>query len=156
MRKKVVIFGKAEAGKSTLIRSIIPEALNVHHKGRTIALDFGSISYNGYELHFFGTPGQARFDCLRDIIGLRADLSVMVFDGSRTIDREDQKILEEINELGTPFIALLNLKPSERKTHLEDVERLCRNHKRYMGALEGDVLDRGFVNQVLDSIIANL
>jgi|Deesub1362A_J573_1020465.scaffolds.fasta_scaffold42762_1 hypothetical protein len=156
MRKKIVIFGKAEAGKSTLISHIIPDALNVHHRGRTIALDFGSLSYKGKDLHFFGTPGQLRFDCLRDIIALKADLSLMVFDGSRPLDTEDEKILNEIEVLNLPMLALLNQKPPRQRLSIEEVERLCRSFNGFRGALEGDVTNMRFVNKVLENIIAHL
>jgi signal recognition particle receptor subunit beta len=38
---KVVFFGRGEAGKSSLISKIIPDALNIEHKGMTVAMDFG-------------------------------------------------------------------------------------------------------------------
>ena len=52
---KIVIVGKDEAGKSTLVQNIIPGALNIERQGRTIALDYGSKVYKDYKLHLFGT-----------------------------------------------------------------------------------------------------
>ena len=105
-----MIFGKGEAGKSTLITTIIPDAININHRGRTIALDFGTYRHDGRVFHFYGTPGQARFDCIRDILAINADHALMVFDASRPIDREDLGILNEIKSLSLPFTAIINLK----------------------------------------------
>ena len=48
---KVVIVGKDEAGKSTLVQNIIPSAMNIERQGRTIALDYGNRAHKGYKLH---------------------------------------------------------------------------------------------------------
>ncbi|RME64564.1 MAG: hypothetical protein D6778_07740, partial [Nitrospirae bacterium] len=147
------IFGKAEAGKSTLMSTLIPGSINIHHKGRTIAMDFGTINYNGHELHFYGTPGQARFECLRDIIALKADMAIMVFDGSTGIDQQDRAILDEVKALGVPFIGVLNHKPQGPRTSHDEVRALCSRYKGLVTVLEGSVKDRAFTRTLLEHII---
>lgn len=54
---KVVVFGKGEVGKSTFINTVIPNATNIAHKGRTVAMDFGKAIVGDFAYHLYGTPG---------------------------------------------------------------------------------------------------
>ncbi len=151
--KKIVIFGKGEAGKSTFISTIIPDAINVNHRGRTIALDFGTYRHNGREFHFYGTPGQARFNCIRDILALNAHHALMVFDASRPLEITDSDILREIEGLSLPFFAILNLKRGHKSPLSEsDVSGICQDVPGYRGLFCGDVKDQGFVISVLNAL----
>lgn len=151
--RKIVIFGKGEAGKSTLITTIIPDAININHRGRTIALDFGTCRHDGRVFHFYGTPGQARFDCIRDILAINADHALMVFDASRPIDREDLGILNEIKSLSLPFTAIINIKKGHRMVLTEqETLSVCREIPGYRNLFSGDVTNREFVISVLNNL----
>ncbi|HWR58630.1 MAG TPA: GTP-binding protein [Thermodesulfovibrionales bacterium] len=147
---KVMVFGKGEAGKSTFIRSLIPGAVNIEHKGRTVALDYGDIRINGKKIHLFGTPGQARFNVVREVISFKADGAIMIFDGAAGLSRDDTRIIEEIVDLHVPFVSVLNIKTSSRNVlTMGDVERLCRATRLYMRGFEGNITDHRFSLAVL-------
>jgi|GEM_PF-6274192 hypothetical protein len=153
---KIVIFGKAEAGKSTFIRSIIPDAVNIEHQGRTIAFDFGTFNFDGTTLHFYGTPGQARFECIRDIVALSARMSILIFDNSRPLEDLDLQIVKEVKMLGTPFISVINRKATVSLLTMKDVTRVLSPLPLHIHCMEGDVRERGFCMDVLRRIIDNL
>jgi len=151
--KKIVIFGKGEAGKSTFLSTIIPDAININHRGRTIALDFGTYRHNGKVFHFYGTPGQARFDCLRDIIAINAHHSLMIFDSSHPLEEDDRNILEEVRRLAIPFTGVLNLKEGREMSISEtEVSNLCRGIPGFQGLYKGDVRNPDFVISILNSL----
>jgi uncharacterized protein len=150
---KVVVFGKGEAGKSTFIKTISPDAVNIEHKGRTVALDFGKIDVGGKAFHFYGTPGQARFDVVRDIISDSANKALMIFDISTSLDKDDHNIFKEVNFLNVPFFAIINMKKGlPLKLKAEDVEKLCGSSSCFNGILKGDVSDRNFVHGILRNL----
>lgn len=150
---KVVVFGKGEAGKSTFIKTMVPDAINIEHNGRTIALDFGKINIGSKSFHFYGTPGQARFDVVRDIISDSANKALMIFDISTSLDKDDHSIFKEIKLLNVPFFAILNMKKGlPLKLKAEDVEKLCGSSSCFKGILKGDVSDRNFVHGILTSL----
>ncbi|MGQ9837103.1 MAG: GTP-binding protein [Cyanobacteriota bacterium] len=81
---RVVVTGPVGAGKSTFIRTISEiEVVDTDRKATdetaqlkqntTVSLDFGrlSVGENMY-LHLYGTPGQARFDFMWDLLIRRA------------------------------------------------------------------------------------
>jgi len=153
---KIVIFGKAEAGKSTFIKSLIPDAVNIGHRGRTIAFDYGTFTLDGLKLHFYGTPGQARFDCIRDIIALSARMSILIFDNSKPLEELDLQIVEEVKMLDIPFISVINRKTATPLLTMKDVSKLLSPFSLHVHSMEGDVRERMFCMDVLRKIIDNL
>lgn len=150
---KIVVFGKGEAGKSTFISTVIPDAMNIEHKGRTVAMDFGKAVVGDCAYHLYGTPGQARFEVVRDVLSARAHSVLVIFDSSTGICREDQGILDEVAALAVPFWAVLNNKTGlPRKTLTHEVNEACRVHPGFAGLHEGDVRSRDFAHSVLNSL----
>jgi signal recognition particle receptor subunit beta len=92
---KVVVCGPFAAGKTTFIRSIseitvltterpVSDETSRVKAETTVAMDFGRITLgNGLALHLFGTPGQARFDFMWDVLGEGMLGMVLLVDGSR-------------------------------------------------------------------------
>jgi len=105
---KVVFFGRGEAGKSSLIAKIAPKSTNVEYKGMTVALDFGTIVHNDTKFHLFGTPGQDRWEKIREVVAYGVQLGVLVLDASTTINEDDRKIMEEIKKYDVPFVVFIN------------------------------------------------
>ena len=52
---KVVVFGKENAGKSTLIKAIEHDAINIDKKDTTVSMDYGRAVVGGKKIHFYGT-----------------------------------------------------------------------------------------------------
>ncbi|WP_008311184.1 GTP-binding protein [Leptolyngbya sp. PCC 6406] len=87
---RLVVTGPVGAGKSTFIRSVseievvdtdrraTDEVADLKHK-TTVALDFGRLQFGpNSALHLYGTPGQARFDFMWDILIRRAHAYIML------------------------------------------------------------------------------
>lgn len=92
---KVLVTGPFSAGKTTLINTISeiavvgterPVTSENARKGKTettVALDFGRITFGGdLALHLFGTPGQARFEVMWEILSEGMLGFVLLVDGS--------------------------------------------------------------------------
>ena len=87
---RLVVTGPVGAGKSTFIRSVseievvdtdrraTDEVMDMKQK-TTVALDFGRLQFGPHHaLHLYGTPGQARFDFMWDILIRRAHAYIML------------------------------------------------------------------------------
>ena len=135
-RSKIVIFGKSEAGKSSLIRRLVPGALNVEHRGRTVALDYGKIIFRDQEFHLFGTPGQAHLTPVRECLTEGIDVAIFVMDSSRRFDKEDIKLLKELEELKVPYLIFVNQKP-EINPERRKVDRLLTDFTKPFQIIEG-------------------
>jgi hypothetical protein len=135
-KTKVVIFGKTDAGKSSLIQSLVPGALNVEYGGSTVAMDYGKIVFRGHEFHLFGTPGQAHLNPVRECLTEGIDVAVFVMDNSRLFDREDIGLLKELEALKVPYLIFVNHKP-EVKSERRRIDRLLENFTKPLEVIEG-------------------
>lgn len=114
---KIVVSGPLQCGKSSYIRFLDPEAMNVMAKGSddqyyTVAMDLGSVQINGFPISLFGTPGLLRFAVMRDIVSEGSDGLIFMFDAAHPEKDDDAiAILNSIRNLlepNTPIIFLAN------------------------------------------------
>jgi len=119
---KVVVTGPFAAGKTTLIRTISEITVLSTERGitdesqdlkphTTVAMDFGRISIDSeLVLYLFGTPGQARFDFMWEILSDGMLGFVLVVDTQDPASFEDAAtILRSFNELArVPFVVAAN------------------------------------------------
>lgn len=145
---KVVIFGKGEAGKSTLINKLVPGAMNIEHKGRTVALDYGTVTYKDIKFHIFGTPGQVRFTPVREVLAQGVDVAVFVNDSSRYFDADDRTIMREMNTAGVPYVFFINHKP-EGKKERRATSRLLEDFPAPVRIVEGSAASKKSVKELL-------
>lgn len=95
---RVVVTGGVGAGKTTFIRTIsdtdvidtdkraTDETANLKPQ-TTVAMDFGTLLLPGKDsLHLYGTPGQARFEFMRDILIKKAQACVVLANATREVD----------------------------------------------------------------------
>ncbi len=106
---KLVVTGIFNAGKTTFVKTLSDiEVVNtdkiVSHADEasvkpttTVALDYGRLKLNDTNVHLFGTPGQVRFDFMRDI--LAKGMHGFVF----LIDSADATTLHKVAETFTLF-----------------------------------------------------
>ncbi len=103
----LVILGKPNVGKSTLINAILgEERMLVHHEPGTTR-DYVSefISVDGVPFELVDTAGMRNTSDMLESMSIemtqeqlrRADAVVAVFDNSRPFDLEDEKILDALN-----------------------------------------------------------
>lgn len=103
---KLVVTGAFNAGKTTFVNTLSEiEPVNTdkatHNRAErkikpatTVALDYGRVKINSNSIvHLFGTPGQDRFDFMRDI--LAEDMQGFIF----LIDSTDRHSLSRATEL---------------------------------------------------------
>lgn len=106
---KVVVLGPGEAGKSTLIARLCPDAINLHAGGRTVALDHGTLRAEGVCLHFFGVPGQERFAEVQETLLRGAHLGVVVVAAGQQLDLLTRRWSESLTAAGVPLLLVVNL-----------------------------------------------
>jgi len=111
---KIVFTGPMGAGKTTAIRAIsdaAPVSTEVGNSDQamfakestTIALDYGELTLeDGNCVRLYGTPGQARFSFMWEIIGLGALGVILLIDGSSDHAHLDLKAFIEAFQRNTP------------------------------------------------------
>ena len=115
---KTIILGKPNAGKSSLLNSILNEerAIVSEYAGTTRDTIEEFVSVDGISLKLIDTAGIRKTDDKIEEIGVKralklsedADLIIAIFDGSKELDEEDLEILKIIKNKKS--IILLNKK----------------------------------------------
>jgi hypothetical protein len=111
-RVKVVVFGSYHAGKSTFIQAIDQTSRHIDAESAdgatTVALDFGKTDLFGRHIHLYGTPGQERFEFVREIIASGMDAAILLVDCSCNVDEFTRQLYHHLSETGVPFSVMLN------------------------------------------------
>jgi len=116
-RLKVVIIGIENSGKTTLVKHLSPGAKSIEHfdangESITVGLDIGVISLAGYALHFFGTPGHARFEFARKIVSHGAHIGILMLDSVEAakagISQRDKDFEQELMAKNIPYFVCAN------------------------------------------------
>ncbi len=114
---KILISGPLQSGKSSYVKYLDRNAINIEAMGYTVGMDLGSIKLNGFDVFLFGTPGLLRFSVMRDVISTGSDGVVYIFDAvSPEKDKDAITILNSIRKLidpATPIVFLANKQDSE-------------------------------------------
>ncbi|NYT07263.1 MAG: GTP-binding protein [Methanomicrobiales archaeon] len=111
-RLKIVVFGSFNAGKSTFIQAIDPASRHVEAEcadgTTTVALDFGKAEIGSRHVHLYGTPGQERFEFVRQIISNGMDGAILMVDCSSGIDENTRHLYQQLKGTGVPLSVMLN------------------------------------------------
>lgn len=112
IRLKIVIFGSFHAGKSTFIQAIDPASRHVDAEcadgTTTVAIDFGKTDINGKHIHLYGTPGQERFEFVREIISNGMDAAILMVDSSCGVDEFTRELYRHLLATSVPLSVMLN------------------------------------------------
>ena len=113
---KVALVGKPNVGKSSLLNALIGEnkAIVTDIAGTTRDIVEGEINLNGILLHLLDTAGIREVDDKVESIGVNkskeaikeADLVIVLLDASKSLDKEDEEILELVKDI--PHIIAYN------------------------------------------------
>lgn len=156
----VLIVGKPNAGKSSLLNRLLKEnrAIVTHIPGTTRDIIEETISFEGLSVRLLDTAGIRHTDDLVEQEGIsralekipQADLVLAVFDASREFSQEDQLLLDVL--AGRRAIAVLNKTDLRQKLVLPDEGRFVDIVR--IAALSGngiDLLKRTVCKQFLHS-----
>jgi small GTP-binding protein len=109
---KIVVFGSFNAGKSTFIQSIDSNSRHIEAQGgegsTTVAFDFGRVMLHNMQIYLFGTPGQERFEFVREIISRGMDAAILVIDCTCQVDEFTRHLFQYLTEKNIPLAVMLN------------------------------------------------
>ena len=162
-----MVSGPLSSGKSSFIRYLDANALNVEAKGiddryYTVGMDLGSIKLNGFDVFLFGTPGLLRFNVMRDVVVKGTDGVIFIFDAAHPEKDEDAIVIlnaiRKVIPADTPIIYLANKQDIEDARTSEVVRSqnyLPQNVKIFPTSTKtGDNVEESLkyiVNQVFDN-----
>lgn len=162
-----MVSGPLSCGKSSYIRYLDENALNVEAKGiddryYTVGMDLGSVKLNGFDIFIFGTPGLLRFNVMRDVVVKGTDGVIFIFDAAHPEKDEDAIIILNAIRKGippdTPIIYLANKQDIEAARTAEVVRAqnyLPQTAKIFPTSTKtGDKVEESLkyiVNQVFDN-----
>ena len=118
-------------GKSSLLNAMLKEekAIVTNIAGTTRDVVEGSVTVDGILLNMIDTAGIRETDNIVESLGVekikrndlkKADLVLLVIDGSKELDKEDQKLLELTED--TNRIVIINKADLGKKVDLEGIE----------------------------------
>lgn len=137
---KVVVTGTFNAGKTAFIRSVSdieivtterritePETAKVKEE-TTVALDYGQVTLDDARLHLYGTPGQARFDFMWDLLSGEADAFILILDSEdRGSLMEGLQIVRSLRkQVSAPYLVAANKQDTPRALSAEEIRRLLK------------------------------
>lgn len=118
---QIAIVGRPNVGKSTLFNRVVGAERSIVHDepGTTRDAVDTVVQIDGRTYRFVDTAGMRRsakvdesteyFGSVRTMRALeRADVAILVIDGTEGISRQDQRIAEQIAELGVSAVVVLN------------------------------------------------
>jgi tRNA modification GTPase len=158
--QKLIITGKPNAGKSTLINALLKEDRLITHEepGTTRDAIDEMISIDGIPLTIIDTAGIRETDHEVERLGVleskkqlrKADKIIIVFDNSKTLEKEDKEIIKFIDALGLhkpdnpdikiPVYPVLNKADLPGKLNLKTIEGKTFEPICQVSALNGDGL----------------
>jgi hypothetical protein len=144
---KVVVFGAFGAGKTTLIRTLDPQAKHIEAEcaggTTTIALDYGRVQLGEKRVYLYGTPGQERFGFAREIVGRGMDGAILLVDVTSPVDGFVADLHASIAREKIPFVVFLNrcdtvgAQPEVARAHFAGTETAVVSAKDRRGARDG-------------------
>jgi small GTP-binding protein len=118
---KVVVTGPFNSGKTAFIGTIsdIPvvsteRRITTEDRGikaeTTVAMDYGRVELNGRVLHLNGTPGQARFDFMWEILAREMNAFIVLVDSTDAPSFPEASELIELfsNIHAVPYLVVAN------------------------------------------------
>ena len=154
---KTAIIGKPNVGKSSLLNLILGEerAIVSNVEGTTRDTIEEYVNINGIPLKIIDTAGIRNTIDEVEQIGVKrsmdilfdAELIIAVFDDSRALDEEDEKILDLIKD--KKAIILIN-KTDLKKGYVKSDERITSSHKT---TIPFSVLKEEGINELYNAIL---
>lgn len=158
----ILVTGPFSAGKSQFIETIseipvvsteqkITDLLEGTEKVlTTVAMDYGRVTIGRNVFHLRGTPGQERFDFMRDLLAREVDGYVLLLDSTNGSHvAEALELLDGLDHLKEkPHVVVANKQDLENATHVDIVRKQLDLGDRVM-VLPCIATRRSSVRQVL-------
>jgi len=126
---KIVVTGPPEAGKSRFVANATELGMSVDRTGpggdvTTVAMDFGWLHWQDFDITLYGTPGQPRFDPMLPVILRNAMGVVLLVDaanpGQLTRARHLYKIIAKMH---VPIVVAANKKDLPGRISEEEIRK---------------------------------
>ncbi len=133
---KVIVTGPFNSGKTAFVKSIsdidvvtTERRITTEDRGikaeTTVAMDYGRVEINDRIVHLHGTPGQARFDFMWEILATEMDGFIVL------VDSTDRPSFPEVGQLirqfsgfhAVPYLIVANKSDLEGAATLSEVRR---------------------------------
>lgn len=110
---KLCVFGPYNAGKSSLIQALDQNARHIEARcgergSTTVALDYGRVQVGEKAVYLFGTPGQERFEFVRQILARGMDGAIIVVDSTAEPDPMIRHLSDWLIAQKVPYAIMLN------------------------------------------------
>lgn len=133
---KIIVTGPFNAGKTQFIMtaSDIPvvtteRRITTEDRGikgeTTVAMDYGRVDIDGYILHLNGTPGQARFDFMWEILATEMHGFIVLVDSTDPLSFADaQQLVRLFYEFNSvPYVIAASKQDLDEAVNLNEVRR---------------------------------
>jgi small GTP-binding protein len=157
---KIVVMGSEDVGKTTLMENLIGKIGKVEHNGTTVAIDYGNIEIDGKKIHLFGTPGQERFEFMRELTLNGTDFVLLVLDATTGLKQTDKNIISTLCSKKIPYAVFINKTDLCHGEELENLKKEIHSLCSDCGyIIEGSATKKeGFdeLEDVLKNIVKNI
>ncbi len=148
---KILVTGPFHSGKSTVVRKLSDKAISIDRLGTTIALDHGYAERKGIAVELFGTPGQARFDWILNILAKDIYGALFIVDSTNPSSFPRAKeMLAKIESYGIPIVIVANKQDLPNAISVEEIKKKLNVKYPVVGAvaIKGEGL-----NEALEKLI---
>ena len=153
---KTAIVGKPNVGKSSLLNMLLDEdkAIVTDIPGTTRDLVEGSLTIGNLTLHLIDTAGIRKSEDLVEQIGIersataiqKADLILVVFDASRSLDEEDKELLEMTKNKNRIIVG--NKTDQVQQLFLDNMVLIAAKEKKGMDDLVEAIIKEISIDQI--------
>lgn len=136
---KIVVTGPFSSGKTQFIKTISDiEVVSTERKittedrgikaETTVAMDFGRVKIGDDTLYLYGTPGQTRFDFMREILSSEMDGYIVLVDSTDSPSfPEAAELIDQFSDfIDVPYLVVSNKTDLNGHASLTEVRRGTR------------------------------
>jgi uncharacterized protein len=158
---KIVVTGPPESGKSRFVANATELGMSVDRTGiggdvTTVAMDFGWLHWQDFDITLYGTPGQPRFDPMLPVILHNAMGVVLLVDATNPEQlTRARHLYKTIAKLHVPIVVAANKKDLPGHVSEEDIRNGIGIGKNIPVFLIS-ALQKDDVREVLESLVDSI
>lgn len=133
---KVIVTGPFSSGKTSFVNAIsdVPvvsteRKITTEDSGikaeTTVAMDYGRVTIDGRQLHLYGTPGQARFSFMWEILAKEMTAFIVLVDSTDPASFPDAtELIENFSNIHpVPYLVVAGKADLQGASNLNEVRR---------------------------------